>query len=238
MNNTSRKRSTRPHRKKSTIPKTPYGYCHCGCGRKTRLAPYTSKPRLGWIKGQPTRYINGHQSTKPRPNSRIIIVKGSRCRTVPLTRGKEAIVKIKDYEKVADIVWSARKADNGEYYAISTPSGGGVIAMHRLIMNASPLEEVDHINGNGLDNRNPENLRIATRHQNSFNRKPNRGRTFKGVAFRYGRFRASIGHNYRTHHLGVFDTAEEAARAYNKAAKDFYGMYARLNPVEDTGASA
>ena len=42
----------------------PYGYCQCGCGLKTRLAPYNST-KDKWIKGEPIRFINGHQS---RPN--------------------------------------------------------------------------------------------------------------------------------------------------------------------------
>lgn len=49
-----------PH---DTTNDIPYGYCHCGCGEKTRLAPYTSK-RNGWKVGEPLRYIRGHSSQK------------------------------------------------------------------------------------------------------------------------------------------------------------------------------
>lgn len=48
----------------------PYGYCHCGCGEKTNLAPYSSK-RIGWIKGEPLRYINFHCSNR-KPDVCII----------------------------------------------------------------------------------------------------------------------------------------------------------------------
>lgn len=51
-----------------TTNEVPYGYCHCGCGQLTKLAPYSSK-RLGWIKDEPIRYINGHYS--PPANERF-----------------------------------------------------------------------------------------------------------------------------------------------------------------------
>ena len=41
----------------------PYGYCHCGCGQKTKIAPKTSRHH-GWIKGEPKRFINGHNARK------------------------------------------------------------------------------------------------------------------------------------------------------------------------------
>jgi hypothetical protein len=42
---------------------TPYGYCWCDCGEKTKIAPYSSR-RLGWIAGEPTRYIKGHNNRR------------------------------------------------------------------------------------------------------------------------------------------------------------------------------
>src|SRR5688572_2474751 len=42
----------------------PYGYCHCGCGEKTKIATQTD-PRFGHVKGEPIRYINGHTSRLP-----------------------------------------------------------------------------------------------------------------------------------------------------------------------------
>lgn len=46
-----------------TTDEIPYGYCHCGCGQKTNLAPSTNSSR-GWIKGQPVRLVNGHSVHK------------------------------------------------------------------------------------------------------------------------------------------------------------------------------
>lgn len=42
----------------------PYGYCHCGCGEKTRIAPRTTR-RFGWVKGEPLHFIHGHQRRVP-----------------------------------------------------------------------------------------------------------------------------------------------------------------------------
>jgi hypothetical protein len=47
-------------------PNVPYGYCHCGCGQQTGIAPRTSR-RRGWTKGEPFRHVRGHRST-PYPS--------------------------------------------------------------------------------------------------------------------------------------------------------------------------
>lgn len=47
----------------------PYGYCHCGCGEKTEPCPYTARS-IGWVRGEPKRYIHGHQSRKSGPKYR------------------------------------------------------------------------------------------------------------------------------------------------------------------------
>lgn len=100
---------------------------------------------------------------------------------------------------------------NRKYYSV---------AMHRAIIQAPNGLQVDHINGNGLDNR-IENLRLCTPQENQFNaRIRNRGTSdilYKGVYRIRNRFQAKIGHNYKQIHLGVFDTQEEAAKAYTQA---------------------
>lgn len=54
------------HTTQDTSREIPYGHCRCGCGQKTRISTQNVR-RLGWIKGQPTPYINGHNARKPRP---------------------------------------------------------------------------------------------------------------------------------------------------------------------------
>ena len=126
------------------------------------------------------------------------------------------------------------------YYASKTIGGrsGKKWKMHRLIMQLRKVNidgyEIDHINGDTLDNRF-SNLRIATSGQNKTNRdvRSDSKSGFKGVEFQKQNknWCAYICHDGKKRHLGVFDTADDAAIAYNEAAIDRWGPYARLNIV-------
>ena len=106
--------------------------------------------------------------------------------------------------------------------------------MHKLIINCPEGMEVDHINGDGFDNRK-SNLRLATRQQNSYNQKRNtlNSSGYKGVGWYKARnkWRATIYHNNKCKYLGLFETKEEAAKRYNQQAKLLFGEFARLNSV-------
>lgn len=93
-------------------------------------------------------------------------------------------------------------------------------------MGAASGQAVDHKNGNKLDNRRA-NLRFATQRQNTWNRAPKRHtRTgLKGVKVKRDRFEAVIQKTY----IGTFATAHDAARAYDAAALQRYGEFARTN---------
>lgn len=89
----------------------------------------------------------------------------------------------------------------------------------------------DHINGNRIDNRRC-NLRQCTDQQNRWNRITNRNKTgFKGVVYKKNkkRYYAAIKHLKKQRHIGIFKTAEEAARAFDRVAKELRGEYAKLN---------
>lgn len=97
---------------------------------------------------------------------------------------------------------------------------------------AHPVADVDHINGDPLDNR-IENLRHATRSDNMANSRSARDATsnYLGVSFdaARGKWAAELTKKYKKHHLGRFSTEEGAARAYDMRALELHGPFARLN---------
>lgn len=105
---------------------------------------------------------------------------------------------------------------------------GQYIKAHRaawLYVNGHlPQDQIDHINRDRTDNR-IENLRLATSQENNRNRCPQgQGVTgFRGVTKSRSRFKAEIRLNYKTIHIGCFDTAEEAAVARAAAEKHLWG---------------
>lgn len=152
--------------------------------------------------------------------------------TVPLTRGRFAIVDANDEYLVSNIKWQARYS-KGNWYAIHSTTDGEE-TMHTLILGNIDGFEIDHVNQNGLDNRRT-NLRHATKSQNRANvslRKDNKS-GYKGVSLlkSYGKWRAYIQKDKKLLHLGFFDTPQEAAIAYNKKAKELFGEFAWLNQI-------
>ena len=112
-----------------------------------------------------------------------------------------------------------------------------IVPMHRLKMNALNGIEVDHLNGNGLDNQRA-NLRLCNHQQNSANRRMNINSKsgYKGVnrlsqIKPEGRnpWRATIRVSGLKIHIGCFATRDEAARAYDEAALEHYGEFALTN---------
>jgi hypothetical protein len=157
---------------------------------------------------------------------------GEAFRKIKLPLGQYAIVDADDYEKLAKDDWySMEKSCKGKYYA-GRIGGGKIASMHRVIMNAPAGVCVDHIDGNGLNNRK-SNLRLASSSQNNCNRKAfsNRSSKYKGVSRAKGRtkWRASICYQGLKENLGYFKNEEDAARAYDKAAKECQGEFANLN---------
>lgn len=121
--------------------------------------------------------------------------------------------------------WSITRAG----YVRRTIGVNGERYLHRILLGARPDQEVDHIDGNTLDNRR-ENLRICTRQENAAARKFPRGTSgFRGVSYHCGKWQASIRVDGTLVYLGRFDSAEDAARQYDDAALEAFGNFAKLN---------
>lgn len=153
-------------------------------------------------------------------------------REIPLTQSKVALVDDEDYERVAQHRWAADKAKS-TWYA-SARINGRRIRLHRFIVDAKPGQLVDHEDRNGL-NCTRGNLRPCTHGQNCQNSVPRKNNKcgLKGVSFHYGKWmaRISIGpqSSRKQIRLGRFDTPEEAAIIYDRAAIMHFGRFAYLN---------
>lgn len=104
------------------------------------------------------------------------------------------------------------------------------VLLHRLIMNAPKGMEVDHINGNGLDNRK-SNLRLCDKSQNGINRGPNKNGKLKGITKINNRWMARVNYYNKNIYIGLFKTPIDAAKAYNKKAKELFGEFAYMNNI-------
>lgn len=152
-------------------------------------------------------------------------------KTIWLTRGAVAFVDDADFALIARQTWYCTK----QGYAARKPDRECFL-MHRELMKAPRGVEVDHINGDTLDNQR-SNLRLCTHTQNMRNRRRNaRSRSrFKGVTCRFGpkwpknNYVAEIRLNGKSTYLGIFATEEIAAKAYDEAAREYHGEFARLN---------
>lgn len=152
---------------------------------------------------------------------------------VALTRGYFALVDDADYERVmAAGPWQAQPNGRTTYVQRAQCQGNGRPTTQHLHTFITGWPYADHLNGDGLDNQRT-NLRPTTHAQNMFNKRLYRNSTsgFKGVTRRRsdGRWQAQIQANKKHRHLGYFDAAEDAARAYDAAARELHGEYARLN---------
>lgn len=154
---------------------------------------------------------------------------------IPLSKGYVAIVDDDCPPEILTQKWYAQVRSTGNVYASRSVFGENgrhsTQWLHRVIVSAPAGFDVDHIDGNGLNNQH-SNLRVCTRVQNSRNRALDRRSTsgLKGVYIRAsGRWQARIKTSGRFLSLGVFDSKLEAAKAYDEAALRLYGEFARTN---------
>jgi len=170
---------------------------------------------------------------------------------IKLSKGLLALIDDEDFEYLNQWKWTASKSNKSRtYYAIRFTKVGEskekkTIQMHRVIMDTPRELEVDHIDHNGLNNQK-SNLRNCTHKQNRQNSASSTGTSkYRGVCNYIkktkgrGRLKdkiyfskqivAFISIDRKTINLGNFKTEEDAARAYDKKAKEAYGEFANLN---------
>jgi hypothetical protein len=151
---------------------------------------------------------------------------------IQLTQGKVALVSDRCFEYINQWKWHAHFGD--VWYAERNEGKWPFqkkIKMHRVIMGITDSDiKIDHIDGNGLNNQD-ENLRVCTHAQNLRNRKKPSNNTsgWKGVCLIGNKYQAQITAEGKVIYLGSFLTPEDAARAYDKAAKKYHKEFAYLN---------
>ncbi|MFA5554549.1 MAG: HNH endonuclease [Phycisphaerae bacterium] len=176
---------------------------------------------------------------------------GYSFRRIPLTRGEHAIVDPEDYEWLIQYKWHTNRRGE-KIYAVNSR----MEKMHRMIMSKELRIEnlecrikskevssqnsegrrrseifVDHINGDGRDNRRA-NLRLATAMQNAWNVRRTRGKSrYRGVKWHkyMKKWTAVISVCGKRRHLGYFDDEDAAARAYDEVVKQERGEFGVLN---------
>ena len=139
------------------------------------------------------------------------------------------MVDDEDFETLNQFYWQANSQ-----FAVFRQTENGTVQIHRLIMNAPNDMEVDHIDGNRLNNQK-SNLRLATSSQNKCNRGPRKDNTsgYKGVSWhkQLSKWTARIKSGKKYKHLGLFIKKVDAALAYNQAAQEIQKEFAFINKI-------
>jgi hypothetical protein len=159
---------------------------------------------------------------------------------ITLTQGKQALVDDEDYERVMRYNWyvSAPRNCIGWYARTNMPDNGRqrTVYLHTFVLEFPDCDYIDHINQDTLDNRK-SNLRLATTNESIRHRHLPLGRSgYRGVTRSGEKWIARVATNETRVYLGTYDTAEEAARVYDDAARVLHNEFAILNfPEQKNG---
>lgn len=149
------------------------------------------------------------------------------CVLIELTMGMFSVVDADDHERVSSWRWSAVRSNRGGWYAKRRGADGRMVKLHREICAAPDGVEVDHVNGDTLDNRK-SNLRLCSREQNQRNASSSRNKSgYHGVCFdrRSGRWRGYVTSGGKQLWSRLFDSPEEASRARIAKALEVHGEF-------------
>jgi len=159
---------------------------------------------------------------------------------ISLTQNQFALVDDEDYDYLNQYKWYAKLGRGDNFYAYRNVRVNGkytLIAMHQEIMgtHGNKLKKIiDHIDHDTLNNQK-SNMRICDVKRNTWNARVYSSNTsgFKGVHWhkKCQKYIARVRIDKETHYLGLFETAIEAAKAYNAKALELHGEFAFLNKV-------
>lgn len=163
-------------------------------------------------------------------------------REISLNKGFVALVDEEDYESVSKYLWYVQEKTlkNGikKNYVRRNVSPGKQVMLHRQLCGITDsMIIVDHLDDNGLNNCR-QNLRVCRHSQNNQRKRTANPHGYRGIgpitlADGSVHWQARIKDNYKNLFLGSYVTPEEAARAYDAAAKKLHGSQARLNFPDD-----
>lgn len=164
------------------------------------------------------------------------------ARWIPLGRGHFSLVDAVDYERVSALTWSW-DGRSGSHVIYQNGRRVRRIRLHQFILKADGKTIVDHVNGDQSDCRRA-NLRFASASESICNRHK-QGRSgrppmvpYKGVWVSGRKWTAIITFNKKRRYLGSFSTPELAAKAYDDAARELHGQFARVNFPQSDEQSA
>lgn len=148
-------------------------------------------------------------------------------------KGRFAVIDDEDFDLVNQYKWRVSYSGPRKLYVV-TGKSPNLIRIHRLLTGVGKSKQVDHINHDTLDNRKI-NLRICTQSQNQHNSlvRKDSSSGYKGVSFHKGikKWGARFQTKNTRKFLGWFETAKEAAQAYNKVANELDKEFALLNDL-------
>lgn len=195
-------------RKCKLCEKQHYGLGYC----KNHYRQYKTK-----LRQKEKRTIHTPNEIRLHKDYAEVVLYNIKCEEVGTT-----LIDLEDVPKVRKYKWFKNK----QGYVNNNKIG----RLHRYLLNVTTNSDVDHINLNTLDNRK-SNLRVTTRSQNCMNKDLYVTNTSKVTGVNYhtqrNKWRAYITVNYKTKHLGLFDTIEEAIKIRKEAEEKYFGEYAR-----------